>query len=182
MPAQFARNFYFDVDQWDGFPNKRSELYARLGGVTNLIALSGDIHGAFAGNEKAATPTVQPKFALLTSPAISSQSLSEELGVAVQAFSSDPAFQPGGAIYEALVNNLPALLTNSTGGAIKYVNTNSHGFLDIAFDAHFQGPGDLQCFGPGHRGRHRPLDAHGPGAKFTTQVFDIAGVRITASP
>ncbi len=41
VPAQFARNFYFDVDQWDGFPNKRAELYARLAGVQNLIALSG---------------------------------------------------------------------------------------------------------------------------------------------
>jgi hypothetical protein len=36
VPAQFARNFYFDVDQWDGFPNKRAELYARLAGVTNI--------------------------------------------------------------------------------------------------------------------------------------------------
>ncbi|HEY1904739.1 MAG TPA: alkaline phosphatase D family protein, partial [Myxococcaceae bacterium] len=45
VPAQFARAFYFDVDQWDGFPNKRAELLARLAGVQNLIALSGDIHG-----------------------------------------------------------------------------------------------------------------------------------------
>ena len=133
VPAQFARNFYFDVDQWDGFPNKRAELYARLAGVQNLIALSGDIHGAFAGNEKVGTAQDPPKFALLTSPAISSQSLSEELGLAVQAFSSDPAFQPGGAIYEALVNGLGPLLTASTGGAIKYVDPSSHGFLDIAF-------------------------------------------------
>ena len=177
VPAQFARNFYFDVDQWDGFPNKRSELYARLSGVTNLIALSGDIHGAFAGNEKAATPTVQPKFALLTSPAISSQSLSEELGVAVQAFSPDPAFQPGGAIYEALVNNLPALLTNSTGGAIKYVNTSSHGFLDISFDA-TKATATFNVI-PASEVATDYSTRTDLGTKFTTKVFDVAGGVLT---
>ncbi len=99
--------------------------------------------------------------------------------MAVQAFSSDPAFQPGGAIYEALVNDLPPLLTSSTGGAIKYVNTDSHGFLDIAFDA-TKAPGDVQRH-PRHRGRHRLLEAHDLDSKFTTQAFDIAG-GITASP
>src|SRR5215813_6425503 len=79
VPAQFARNFYFDVDQWDGFPNKRAELYARLAGIQNLIALSGDIHGAFAGNEKVGAAQDPPKFALLTSPAISSQATSQQL-------------------------------------------------------------------------------------------------------
>ncbi|HSP19527.1 MAG TPA: alkaline phosphatase D family protein [Myxococcaceae bacterium] len=44
VPPQFARNFYFDVDQWDGFPHKRAELLAQLSTVQNLIALSGDIH------------------------------------------------------------------------------------------------------------------------------------------
>ena len=52
----YARNFYFDVDQWDGFPNKRAELLAQLSSVQNLIALSGDIHGTFAGNEKPSAP------------------------------------------------------------------------------------------------------------------------------
>ena len=131
VPAQFARAFYFDVDQWDGFPNKRAELLARLSGVQNLIGLSGDIHGAFAGNEKASSP----KLALLTAPAISSQTVGEEVGAAVTTFSSDPAFQPGGAVYEALVNGLPQLFQASTGGALKFVSTAAHGFLTVAFDA-----------------------------------------------
>ncbi len=131
VPAQFARNFYFDVDQWDGFPNKRAELYGKLAGIQNLIALSGDIHGSFAGNEKASAPS----FALLTSPAISSQTVGEEVAVAVTTFSSDPAFQPGGAVYQALVTKLPLLLQASTGGAIKFVDTDGHGFLTLGFDA-----------------------------------------------
>ncbi|HET6981813.1 MAG TPA: alkaline phosphatase D family protein [Myxococcaceae bacterium] len=131
VPAQFARSFYFDVDQWDGFPNKRAELLARLAGVQNLIALSGDIHGSFAGNETASSP----KIALLTAPAISSQTVGEEVGAAVTTFSSDPAFQPGGAVYEALVNGLPQLFQLATGGALKFVSTSEHGFLTVAVDA-----------------------------------------------
>ena len=47
--------------------------------------------------------------------AISSQTVGEEVGAAVTTFSPDPAFQPGGAIYEALVNGLPQLFQASTG-------------------------------------------------------------------
>ena len=131
VPAQFARAFYFDVDQWDGFPNKRAELLGKLAGVQNLVALSGDIHGSFAGNEKASSP----KIALLTAPAISSQTVGEEVGAAVTTFSSDPAFQPGGAVYDALVTHLPQLFQAATGGALKLVDTSSHGFLTVAVDA-----------------------------------------------
>jgi len=131
VPVQFARAFYFDVDQWDGFPNKRAELLGKLSGVQNLIALSGDIHGSFAGNEKASSP----KIALLTAPAISSQTVGESVGAAVTTFSSDPAFQPGGAVYEALVTGLPQLFQAATDGALKLVDTTSHGFLTVAIDA-----------------------------------------------
>ena len=130
VPAQFARAFYFDVDQWDGFPNKRAELLARLSGVQNLVAVSGDIHGSFAGNEKASSP----KIAMLTAPAISSQTVGEEVGAAVTTFSSDPAFQPGGAVYQALVNGLPQLFQAATGGALKFVSTDAHGFLTCTAD------------------------------------------------
>jgi hypothetical protein len=112
-------------------PLSRAELLGRLSGVQNLLALSGDIHGSFAGNEKASSP----KIALLTAPAISSQTVGEEVGAAVTTFSSDPAFQPGGAVYEALVTHLPQLFQAATGGALKLVDTSSHGFLTVAIDA-----------------------------------------------
>src|SRR5262249_40229182 len=99
VPPEFARAFYFVVAQWDGFASKRDERLGRLAGVQNLLALSGDIHGTFAGNEKASSP----KVALLTAPAISSETIGEQVGEAVTTFSSDPAFQaPDGAIYQAL--------------------------------------------------------------------------------
>src|SRR5262249_23066556 len=118
-----------------------------------------------------------PKFALLTSPAISSQATSQQLGAAVQAFSPDPAFQPGGAIYEALVNGLAQLFTASTAGAIKYVNPSAHGYLDIAF-------GPTKATATFHTipatevttdySQRTDLDS-----KFTTVAFDIAGGVLT---
>jgi len=175
VPAQFARAFYFDVDQWDGFPNKRAELLGRLAGVQNLLALSGDIHGSFAGNEKASSP----KIALLTAPAISSQTVGESVGEAVTTFSSDPAFQPGGAVYNALVNGLPQLFQAATGGALKLVDTSSHGFLTVAVDATkaratftFIPHGEVST-------DYSKKSAAELQAKVTTAAFDVAGGQLT---
>jgi len=178
VPVQFARNFYFDVDQWDGFPNKRAELYAKLSGVQNLIALSGDIHGSFAGNEKASAP----KIALLTSPAISSQTLGEEVGSAVTTFSSDPAFQPGGAVYNALVGGLPLLLQASTGGAIKFVNTDAHGFLTLAFDGSKARATFSLIPASEVTVDYSKQPASALQAKVNTVAFDVAGGQLTSVP
>ncbi|HZW88974.1 MAG TPA: alkaline phosphatase D family protein, partial [Myxococcaceae bacterium] len=174
VPPEFARAFYFDVDQWDGFPNKRAELLARLAGVQNLIALSGDIHGSFAGNEKASSP----KIALLTAPAISSETIGEQVATAVTTFSSDPAFQPGGSVYEALVQHLPQLFQLATAGALKLVDTSSHGFLTVAVDA--TKARATFTFIPADQVTtdysKKPADL---AAQVTTAAFDVAGGQLT---
>jgi alkaline phosphatase D len=175
VPPQFARAFYFDVDQWDGFPNKRAELLGRLAGVQNLIALSGDIHGTFAGNEKVSSP----KFALLTAPAISSQTVGEEVGAAVTTFSPDPAFQPGGAVYEALVNGLPQLFQASTGGALKFVDTSSHGFLTVAVDGSSARATFTLIPGSEVTVDYSRQPAGALQEKVTTVTFDVVGGQLT---
>jgi alkaline phosphatase D len=42
---------YFDLDQWDGYPEERSEIFAAIqaAGVQNFVALSGDAHLFLAG-------------------------------------------------------------------------------------------------------------------------------------
>ncbi len=177
VPAQYARNFYFDVDQWDGFPNKRAELFAQLSGVSNLIGLSGDIHGSFAGNEK---PT-GGKIALLTSPAISSQTIGQQVGEAVTTFSSDPAFQPGGAVYNALVNLLPQLFQASSGGASQYVNTSAHGYLTLAIDA-TKARATFTLIPQGEVTVDYSSNLSGLLAKVTTVKFDVAGGTLTSVP
>jgi alkaline phosphatase D len=52
LPAAFHHSFYMDVDGWDGFRNKRSELLDKLADIGGVVAVTGDIHAFFAG-----TPT-----------------------------------------------------------------------------------------------------------------------------
>ena len=66
-------------DSWDGYPTERVELmtYLRDEGIQNVVALSGDIHAAFAGTiaddfDAAAPTTVACE---LVAPGISSNSL-----------------------------------------------------------------------------------------------------------
>lgn len=49
IPKPFNQNFYMNVDHWDGFPNKRSELLDILQNVENLNLLSGDLHASLVG-------------------------------------------------------------------------------------------------------------------------------------
>lgn len=52
-PPAFQKRFYMNVDQWDGFREKRSELIDALAAVGGVVAITGDIHAFYAG-----TPTV----------------------------------------------------------------------------------------------------------------------------
>lgn len=49
-----SSDLYFTLDQWDGYQHERAEVLSRLrdAGVTDLIAVTGDIHTYMAGNLK----------------------------------------------------------------------------------------------------------------------------------
>jgi alkaline phosphatase D len=49
LPDQFRKRFYFKTDQWDGFRSERRALLEACSGVDNLVVLSGDLHGFYAG-------------------------------------------------------------------------------------------------------------------------------------
>jgi alkaline phosphatase D len=78
LPATLQQQFYLDCDQWDGFPDKRNELYGptALASVHNAIFCCGDIHGGFVSKIAAGTGNDLP---VITSPSISSQTIKEEL-------------------------------------------------------------------------------------------------------
>ena len=44
-PPAFRNVFYFKTDQWDGFPSERKRILQELSKLTNLVVLSGDLHG-----------------------------------------------------------------------------------------------------------------------------------------
>ncbi|HEU0035927.1 MAG TPA: alkaline phosphatase D family protein [Kofleriaceae bacterium] len=49
LPDTFRQRFYFKTDQWDGFRSERRALLEACAGVDNLVVLSGDLHGFYAG-------------------------------------------------------------------------------------------------------------------------------------
>jgi alkaline phosphatase D len=82
-------------DSWDGYPTERNELmtFLKTEGIRNVVALSGDIHAAFAGtvadNFDAAAPTTVA--CELVAPGISSNSLFSFFESATRA--GDPALR-----------------------------------------------------------------------------------------
>ncbi|HEY5948393.1 MAG TPA: alkaline phosphatase D family protein, partial [Kofleriaceae bacterium] len=49
LPDMFRQRFYFKTDQWDGFRSERRALLEACADVDNLVVLSGDLHGFYAG-------------------------------------------------------------------------------------------------------------------------------------
>ena len=48
MPETFRNNFYFSVDQWDGYRTERAAILSALGETPNVVCLAGDIHAFYA--------------------------------------------------------------------------------------------------------------------------------------
>jgi alkaline phosphatase D len=48
LPDQFRNQFYFSVDQWDGYRSERAEILRAASEAGNVVALAGDIHAFYA--------------------------------------------------------------------------------------------------------------------------------------
>ncbi|WNG38697.1 metallophosphatase [Archangium violaceum] len=118
IPTNLQTRFYFNVDQWDGFPNKRTELlkYLRDNNVRNALFISGDIHSSHASVE-GGIPT-------LTAPAISSGSVKEMAGSAVLA----AGFPADSSVYRRVVTEMESTLRASNPGIV-FTNADAHGFV-----------------------------------------------------
>lgn len=49
LPPLFKKVFYFKLDQWDGYRTERANLLKTLKNISNIVVISGDIHGFYAG-------------------------------------------------------------------------------------------------------------------------------------
>lgn len=119
-PPSVRNRYYYSVDQWDGFPDKRRELLTALrdrsGG--RVLFVAGDIHASFA--------SVEQGVPALTAPAISSTAVQEEAGNEVAA----AGFPPGTAVYRYVVTEMEATFREANPG-IAFVDTNGHGFTVV---------------------------------------------------
>lgn len=52
FPALLRRPFLFGADDWDGFPDKRTNLMQFYATVPNLVILSGDWHASFVADHR----------------------------------------------------------------------------------------------------------------------------------
>ncbi|HYO67964.1 MAG TPA: alkaline phosphatase D family protein, partial [Archangium sp.] len=119
-PPTVRNRYYFSVDQWDGFPDKRRELLTALRDSTegHTLVVAGDIHAAFA--------SVEHGVPCLTAPAIASTAVQEEAGEAVEA----AGFPPGSALYRYVVTEQEATFREGNPG-IAFVDTDAHGFTVV---------------------------------------------------
>ena len=120
QPPGVRNRYYFSVDQWDGFPDKRRELLTALrdstGGRTLFVA--GDIHASFA--------SVEHGVPALTAPAVSSQAIQEEAAEAATA----AGFPPGSAVFRYIVTEQEATFREGNPG-LTYVDSDVHGFTVV---------------------------------------------------
>jgi len=117
------QRFYFNVDQWDGFPTKRKEVLEGLkASNVNALVFSGDIHASYA--------SVEQGIPSLTGPAISSGTVQQLAGNAVLG----AGYYSGSAIYRHVVAELDATL-KAGNDKLAYSNSTQHGFLVVDIQA-----------------------------------------------
>ena len=122
LPADYQTRFLVNVDQWDGFPNRRAQLLAALKQRGNSFLFAGDIHSAFV--------TDHGGVADFTSPAVSSETFGNFVGTAIQVVAAGFTSAQQQRLQELLVTNLDATLKAGFNKLV-LADTGSHGFILI---------------------------------------------------
>jgi alkaline phosphatase D len=122
VPSQLRTRFYLNVDQWDGFPNKKRELLDFLGTIPNAVIVSGDIHASFVTEHPVTGRT--NKVVEFTAPAISSESLQD---LALNLVLGDPTLSQVPGI-TTLVASLADFLRGGAPGLLRYLSLNANGY------------------------------------------------------
>lgn len=165
-PVLLRNAFYFKVDQWDGFRTERARILDAVSAVTNVVVLSGDLHGNYAA-------TLRPDFddpegsataVELTVTGISSISLQEQLDTLT---ATEPMLAETGLdqVTHLFDGNL-----QTTGPHFAYANSSAYGYAVIELD------------GTELRARfeeiERVVDPDDPGARATVRFRVPAGTSV----
>lgn len=126
IPESFKQKFYMNLDSWDGFRDKRSELIAQLAAVPNVVAITGDIHASYAG-----TPWVNgdptKKIVELVGSSVSSGTFKTLLQSQVAA---DPVLSsiPGAGLLAASIDTL---LQGGPNPHLAFADSSRNGFVVV---------------------------------------------------
>ena len=130
FPDQLRTRLGLNVDQFDGFPQKRLEVLGALAMAPNSLVISGDIHGTFVTDHGNGIFELTP-------PAVSSGTFQDLVGRTV---ANDPILGqiPG---LDPLLAQLPVLLQVSTQddtvvpADILYAQTDRHGYMVLEIES-----------------------------------------------
>ncbi len=136
LPVVFQGEYFFTVDQWDGFRTERAEILAALSGVENLVAITGDIHAFYAGELHVDfdNPGAKPVGVEYITAGISSSPAQEITATAVKGLDPNDAYGLSG-----LVPDFDKILTG-TSPHYKYAKSFAHGIaiMDVNGSADIQ--------------------------------------------
>lgn len=118
LPSVFRNRFYFNVDQWDGFVNKKAELLAFMDSVPNTIGIAGDIHASYVSQH--GTKTFE-----FTGTSVSSGTFST--------LAANQATDIGLSGATAIVSAIDTLLQRANA-EMRYANSNANGVVIMQVD------------------------------------------------
>jgi alkaline phosphatase D len=124
------------LDLWDGHRNRRDTILGELAGIENMVAITGDIHGFYAGTPWANGDDEQRIIEFVTS-SVTSASFKEILEITVATNPLLANFAEAALLVEALdtVLGSASLLTNRH---LAYAQSDLHGFVMVELDgSHF---------------------------------------------
>lgn len=126
VPDSFKQRFYMNVDAWDGFRNKRSELIDKLAAVGNVVAVTGDIHAFFAGTPHVLGDTSK-RVVEFVGGAVSSTTFQDEL---LSQIESDPALSmvPGVA---QLAMGIDTIMDDAVNPHLAFAASDKHGYVMV---------------------------------------------------
>ncbi len=128
--APFNQKFYMNVDQWDGMRDRRDQILGELSQLTNVVALTGDIHAFYAGIPGTNADPSKHIVEFVTS-GISSGSFATLLVLQVAA---DPTLSatPGAA---DLAGNIDQLFRGTgTNRHLAHADSSRNGFATVELD------------------------------------------------
>ena len=119
--------FYLNVDQWDGFPERRRRLLEEVYRPNNVLLCAGDIHGAYAtdlGEDAEGNRCVE-----LTTPAVSSETFK---GLLHRTGSGNRAIRESGLL-EPITEAIDGFMM-SAFEPLKLAQSDKHGVLIVDLD------------------------------------------------
>jgi alkaline phosphatase D len=163
------QTFYFNVDQWDGFPTEKQALLKHIhdNQVQNALFISGDIHASFA--------SVESRVPTLTAPAISSGSIKQLAGLALLG----AGYGPQSSVYNYIVAKLEETMMAANPG-MRFAEGDAHGFVTLEVKAD-EALATFHLIPSAEIAKDYSLRADEELAgKFSTRQFRVQGGNITA--